>query len=56
MFSLPYANTLHSIQGLSKSGKITIFNCDIPHISRRFIWTAITRARSLNNITIKVSK
>ena len=54
-FLLPYAHTLFSVQGLSKSGKMTIFNADINHISRRFVWTSLTRARKLDDIIIKVT-
>ena len=55
LFNLPYASTLHSIQGLNKSEKITIFNTDTPHITRRFVWTAITRVRNLDQITFKIA-
>lgn len=51
-FSLPYANTCHSVQGLSIDGKITIFDVNTPYVDKYYIWTAITRARDLNNITI----
>ena len=52
-FLLPYAHTLFSVQGLSKSGKMTIFNADINQISRRFVWTSLTRARKLDDIINK---
>ena len=55
MFSLTYAHTLFSVQGLSKSEKMTIFNADINHITRRFVWTSLTRCRKLDDIIIKVT-
>ena len=51
-FKLPYAATCHSCQGLSISDKITIFDSNVPHTDRHFVWTAITRATDLKNITI----
>lgn len=51
-FQLSYANTCHSVQGLSIDGPITIFNVNVPHVDRYYIWTAITRATDLSNITI----
>ena len=49
---LNYARTGFSIQGRSIAEKFTICDIDNPYINRRWIWTAITRARDLNNITI----
>ena len=51
-FQLAYANTCHSVQGLSLDGPITIFDVNIPHVDRYYIWTAITRATDLDLITI----
>jgi len=55
-FRLPYVRTTHSVQGLSIKNKITIFDCNTPHVSRNWIWTAITRATDLNNVQIYVHK
>ena len=51
-FSYPYAQTCHSIQGLTIDKKITIFDCNTCYVDRYFIWTAITRATNLNDISI----
>ena len=50
-FKLPYCMTVHSVQGLSIDDAITIFDCNTPYVDREFVWTAITRARELKNIT-----
>ena len=50
-FKLPYCMTVHSVQGLSIDDEITIFDCNTPYVDREFVWTAITRARELKNIT-----
>lgn len=51
-FKLPYALTLDSVQGLSFDNKITVFDSNTPYVDRKFIWTAITRARELKNVNI----
>lgn len=51
-FKLPYGLTCHSVQGLSLDGPMTIWDCNTPYVDREFIWTAITRARSLKNVQI----
>ena len=52
-FRLSYANTCHSVQGLSISEKITIFNSNIDsHVDRHYLWTALTRATDFNNVSI----
>lgn len=51
-FKLPYGLTCHSVQGLSLDGPMTIFDVNCAYVSREFIWTAITRARSLENVQI----
>ena len=51
-FTLPYANTCHSVQGLTLNEKYTIFDCNTPHANRNWVWTALTRASDMNNITI----
>ena len=50
--SLPYCFTCHSVQGTTIKDKFTIFHCNTPYVSRKYIWTAITRANKLSNITI----
>ncbi len=50
--SLPYCYTCHSIQGTTIKDKFTIFHCNTPYVSRKYIWTAITRANKLSNVTI----
>lgn len=51
-FKLPYGLTCHSVQGLSIDDKMTIFDVNCAYTSREYVWTAITRARSLDNIQI----
>jgi len=50
-FGLPYANTCHAVQGLSIDEPMTIFDANTPYASREFVWTAITRATKLSNVT-----
>ena len=51
-FILPYANTCYSVQGLSIDGPITIFDVNAPQVDRFYVWTALTRARDLSQVTI----
>jgi hypothetical protein len=51
-FKLPYCLTVDSIIGKSISGDITMFDLDLPYVSRRKLYTMITRAREFKNITI----
>lgn len=53
-FKLPYCLTVDSVQGLSfgEDEKITIFDANTPYVDRKFLWTALTRARKLDNVTI----
>lgn len=53
-FKLPYALTCDSVQGLSfgEDDKITVFDSNTPYVDRKYIWTAITRARKLENVNI----
>ncbi|MBS1736426.1 MAG: hypothetical protein JSS98_07425 [Bacteroidetes bacterium] len=51
-FILSYANTCHSVQGLSIDEPMTIFDINTPYVDRYFVWTALTRATDFNNVTI----
>jgi hypothetical protein len=53
-FKLPYALTCDSVQGLSfkDEDKITVFDSNTPYVDRKFLWTAITRARKLDNVSV----
>lgn len=53
-FKLPYALTCDSVQGLSfdENDKITIFDSNLPYSDRKYLWTAITRSRKLDNVYI----
>ena len=53
-FKLPYCHTCDSIQGTSfeKDEKITIFDANAPHSDRKYLWTAITRSRSLDDVNV----
>ena len=50
--SLPHCFTCHSTQGLTIPRPYTIFDTNIAYSDRRWIYTAITRATYLDNITI----
>ena len=54
-FKYPYSCTIDSIQGKSISSDLTIFDADLSYMSRRRLYTAITRARSLDKITFFLS-
>ena len=51
-FALPYCYTLHSVQGLTINEPITIFDAETSYLDRKYIWTALTRATSLDNVKI----
>ena len=52
IFRLSYCNTCHSEQGCSIDEDITILDSNTPYIDKYWIYTAITRARSLDKVTI----
>jgi hypothetical protein len=52
-FRLAYANTCHSVQGMSIDKKLTIFSSNIKsHVDRHYFWTALTRATDFNNVQV----
>ena len=51
-FKLPYAVTCDSVQGLTKNEKLTILDSNTPYVNRKFLWTAMTRVKKLEDITI----
>ena len=51
-----YCRTCHSLQGSSISSEITIFDWDLPYTSRKWIYTAITRATEFKNVNIYSGK
>ena len=51
-FILEYCRTIDSMQGASISEKMTIFDLNIPYVTKEHIYVAITRARSLKNLQI----
>lgn len=51
-FKLPYANTNHSVQGLTIEEDYTIFDANTPYINRQWIWVSLTRTDDLNKITV----
>ena len=51
-FKYPYCSTIDSIQGKSMGDAYTIFDLDLSYMSRRRMYTALTRARRFDNITI----
>ena len=51
-FKLPYAVTCDSVQGMSFDEPITVFDSNLPYTDREFFWTAITRCRKLNDVSV----
>ena len=53
-FKLPYAGTCDSYQGISLGAdeRVTVFDSNLPYTDRKYFWTAITRARKLDNVSI----
>ena len=51
-FKLPYCSTVHSAQGDTIDDKITIFDCNSPYVDRNYVWTALTRVKRLDDVTI----
>jgi hypothetical protein len=51
-----YAMTCDSVQGLSfeEDEKVTVFDANLPYTDRKYLWTAITRARKLDNVFIYI--
>jgi hypothetical protein len=49
---LPYCRTIDSSQGRSIKEKMTIFDLNLPYVSREHIWVALTRCRNLNDLTV----
>ena len=45
-----YCRTCHSLQGSSINSEISIFDWDLPYTSRKWIYTAITRATEFKNV------
>lgn len=55
-FNLNYCRTGHAAQGATYASDITIYDIDCQYITREWIWTAITRATSLDNVYIYMQK
>ncbi|DAC81521.1 TPA_asm: PolB-S1H [Capsaspora MELD virus 1] len=55
-FTLNYCRTGHSTQGLTIDNEITIFDVNNPRITRKWLWTAVTRATKLDNVYICLNK
>jgi hypothetical protein len=51
-FILEYCRTIDSMQGASIGEKMTIFDLNLPYVSKQHIWVGITRCRSLKNLQI----
>ena len=51
-FILEYCRTIDSMQGSSIGEKMTIFDLNLPYISKNHVWVSITRARRLKNLQI----
>ena len=54
-FILPFANTVHTCQGLGFDNEITVCDIDLECVDINFIYTAVTRSTSLKNVTILLS-
>lgn len=44
--------TCHSLQGSSLSGKLLLFDLSSPHVTKEFLYVALTRARDLSEVYI----
>jgi hypothetical protein len=51
-FKLSYANTNHSVQGLTLEKAYTIFDMNTPYINRQWAWVSLTRTDDLSKITV----
>jgi hypothetical protein len=51
-FRLNYANTSHSVQGMTIKDEYTIFDANTPRMNRNCLWTCLTRTDNFNKITI----
>jgi len=51
-FTLNYAQTCHSLQGITVDDNITIFDSTFYFANREWLWTAVTRCKSLQNIRV----
>ena len=49
-FQFNYCTTCHSVQGSTISDSITIFDYKFFFVTRKWIWTAIGRARTLDDV------
>ena len=49
-FQFNYCTTCHSVQGSTFHESITIFDYKFFFVSRKWIWTAIGRARNLDDV------
>jgi hypothetical protein len=54
LFSLPYCNTAHSVQGLTITNELTLFDVNSPYVDREFVYVSITRATDMKNVNIFV--
>ena len=52
LFIPSYCRTGHSLQGVTVQDSITLFDWDLPYITLKWIWVAITRTTSLDNVKI----
>jgi hypothetical protein len=51
-FILEYCRTIDSMQGASVNDRMTIFDLNLPYVSKNHVWVGITRCRSLKNLQI----
>ena len=52
LFSYVNGGTVHSSQGFSVDAPLVLCDTDCPFITRRWLWTAVTRARQLTKIMV----
>lgn len=55
-FSYPYAFTGHSLQGDTIDKPIVIFDSEFEHVSRKWLYVALTRSSDLNNVYVYSGK
>ena len=51
-FKHPYCFTIDSVQGTSIDTPYTIFDIGSPYLSKKHLWTMLTRCRDFDNVTL----
>ena len=52
LFNHSYCKTGHSLQGITIAEPTTIFDWEMPYVSLKWIWVAVTRTMNMNDVLI----